>query len=539
MARLNITSYLLKAEYHDFRDVIREDIEVEHYQLKEEYNLNGLIVVGYTSMNSPQWLQLLQSGSNGDLPELLNSSTRAILFVRSNERIFAFPFGFGRYLLKDEAIVKDFGIKVVLNSVDPQKLRSVDTATISEMTIHSRTQTSRTTNVNTFGIDVVKDFLRSVTGEPINEDFGTVITGRESVQFSYDFENDFSKFGVICTILEEKYNSVSYKENFNWVDNLQIVNDSVLKRKLEENLIDNINGREENKLHIAPPEIIDWNEIGGFSFTENGNRARDLDIEDYFNYLDKYDDGIDLNQLKRHSVFSWDNSQEHHYAKWKLYECIVFETEFEDETYILTVGDWFKVDEDFANSVDEFASNIQTSTITLPSCMCGENEGDYNSRVGEENPNIITLDRKNVMYHGSPIEICDLMSNEKHLIHVKPWKSSSTLSHLFSQGRVSSESMFQDVDFRKANREKISEINEDFVECISEENYDPSEIEVVYAIIDSSDREIHERLPFFSKLNMMQAVKHLRNLRYNVTQLKIRREIENKDETTIEEVTVG
>ncbi|MCM3587815.1 TIGR04141 family sporadically distributed protein [Mesobacillus maritimus] len=538
MARLSITSYLIKEEYYDFRDVVREDIEVEYYQLNEEFNLDGLIVVGYTSKNSPQWLQLLQSGSNSDLPELLNSSSRAILFVRSNNRIFAFPFGFGRYLLKDEAIVKDFGIKVVLNSVDPQKLRSIDTATISEMTIHSRTQTSRTTNVNTFGIDVVKDFLKSVTGEPTNEDFGTVITGRESVQFSYDFEDNFRKFGVICTILEEKYNSNSYRENFSWVDNLQIVNDSVLKGQLDQKLINNINGREENKLHLAPPEIIDWNDIGGFSFTEHGNKINDLSIEEYFNYITKFDE-FDLEKLKRHSVYTWDNINENRVAKWKLYDCVVFETVYEDETYVLTVGNWFKINHDFANSVDEYVRNIPTSSIDLPPCKQEEKEGEYNLRVGQEVTNMITLDTKNVMYQGSKIEICDLMSKEKHLIHVKPWKSSSTLSHLFSQGKVSSESLFQDVDFRKASREKISEINEDYVEYISEDQYDPSEIEVVYAIIDSSDRELHERLPFFSKLNMIQSVKHLRNIRYKVTQLKIRREIEDSVDTNNEEVVVG
>ncbi|ASP27127.1 MULTISPECIES: DUF6119 family protein [Bacillus] len=538
MARLSITSYLIKEEYYEFRDVIREDIEVEYYQLNEELNLNGIIFVGYTSKNSPQWLQLLQSGSNSDLPELLNSSSRAILFVRSNDRIFAFPFGFGRYLLKDEAIVKDFGIKVVLNSVDPQKLRSIDTATISEMTIHSRTQTSKTTNVNTFGIDVVKDFLKSVTGEPTNEDFGTIITGRESVQFSYDFEDDFRKFGVICTILEEKYNSDSYRENFSWVDNLQIVNDSVLKSELDQKLIDNINVREENKLHIAPPEIIDWNNVGGFSFTEHGNKINDLRIEEYFDYITKFDE-FDLEKFKRHSVYTWDNSNDNRVAKWKLYDCVVFETVYEDEIYVLTVGNWFKINHDFANSVEEYVRNIPTSSIDLPPCKQEEKEGEYNLRVGQEVTNMITLDTKNVMYQGSKIEICDLMSNEKHLIHVKPWKSSSTLSHLFSQGRVSSESLFQDVDFRKASREKISEINEGYVEYISEDHYDPSEIEVVYAIIDSSDRELHERLPFFSKLNMMQSVKHLRNIRYHVTQLKIRREIDNNVDANNEEVAVG
>ncbi|WP_456028116.1 DUF6119 family protein [Bacillus cereus] len=526
MARLNITSFLIKEEFQNFEDLINEGIEVEYYQIREEYNLDGLVVVGYTSSHSPQWLQLLQRGATRNLPELLNSSTRAVLFIRSNERIFAFPFGFGRYLLKDEAIVKDFGIKVVLNSVDPQKLRSIDTATINEMTIHSRTQASRTTNVNTFGIDVVKDFLKSVTGEPINEDFGKVITGRESIQFNYNFEDDFSQFSVICTYLEGKYNSDDYKENFSWVDNLQIVNDSILKHRLDQQLIDNINERVRDKIHIAPPEIIDWNEIEGFSFTQSGNRMSDLEIEEYFNYINKFE-VIDIEKLKRHSVYTWENSTDHRISKWKLYDCIVFETDYEEEKYILTVGNWFKINREFASQVDEYIRNIPNSLVNLPCCKKGEKEGEYNLRVGQELSNIITLDTKNVIYQGSKIEVCDLMSDERQLIHVKPWKSSSTLSHLFSQGRISSESLFQDEEFRKITREKISEINGDFIDYIREENYNPSEIEVVYAIIDSSDKELSERLPFFSKLNMMQSVKHLQNLRYNVTILKIIREDEN------------
>ena len=524
MTRISLSCYLIKSEFDSFDDLIRENVEIRKYNIENQNNLDGMIFVGNSSSNSPRWLELLQRGATSELPILLNSSTRAVLFIKNNESIFAFPFGFGRYLIRDEVLVKDFGIKVVLNSVDSQKLRSVDKATINEITIQSRTQTSKTADVNAFGIDVVKDFLRSVTGEPKNEIFGKVLTGRDSVQFTYNFEDDFGKFKIICDYLEEKYYSEDYKADFSWVDNLQIVNDVTLKNSLDNILLESINKRDSTRMHLAPSEIIEWSDIEGFSYTQFGEKDDDLNIEGYFLYLDNnIIEKFTIEKLKRHRIFVWDIQTEESINKWKLYDCIVFETDYNGEKYILTVGHWFRIDRDFANLVNEYIKNIPNTSITLPDCYPNEKEGEYNSRVGREIDGVICLDTKLISYNGSRIEICDLFTEDKKFIHVKPWRSSSTLSHLFSQGRVSGENMFQDIEFRKKSRRKISEINEEFVDLISEENYKPEDFEVVFAIIESSDRELEDRLPFFSKLNMMQSVQYLKNIRYKVTKTKIKR----------------
>jgi uncharacterized protein (TIGR04141 family) len=522
MPKVNLTSFLIKEGYEEFLDVIKNDIHYDVFPLKAEHNLDGLIVVGTNSTQPPQWLEVLQEMTEDPIQDLFNSSTRSVLMVRCEQRIFVFPFGFGRYLINDAAIVKDFGIKVVLNSVLPHKLRSIDTATVNEITIHSRTQTSKTTSVNSFGIDVVKDFLKSVTGEPANKKLGKVVTGKESIQLTYELEESFNEFNILCTHLLDRYYSSNYKENFSWVDNLQLVNDSLLKNILNQKLLEKIHQQDDNMLHIAPPEIVDWSNIGGFTFTPNSQTDDDLDINNYFNYINRFE-RFELDHIKRHSVYVWDVGKENQVAKWKLYDCIVFETDYEDNKYILTMGSWFKVDEEFANLVEGYIREIPDAMLTLPECGASEKEGEYNLRVGNENEDMITLDTKNVNYNGSQIEICDLLTSSGQLIHVKPWKSSSTLSHLFSQGRVSAESLFQDKEFRILSNAKVKGINEVYANHIKVEEFDPTELEIVFAIIDKNDRDLHERLPFFSKLNMMQSVKHLRNLRYNVSKCKIRR----------------
>lgn len=524
MSKFKVTAYLIKPEFENLTELIKEEAYFKEYNLGDYPNLEGKLIVGSNNMNTPSWIELVKLGIREPMEEILNSSTRALLLLKYDVHTLAFAFGFGRHLLKDEYIVKDFGIKVVLNSVDSQKLKSIDKANVGEMTIQSRTQTSSSSSVNVFGIDIAKDFLKAITGEPQNEELGKVITGRESVQFEYDFENDFNKFQNVCEILIEKYFSTEYKRDFSWVDNLQQVTDSTTKEILNQLLLQTIKSEELEEVSLAPPEIIDWNDVGKFSFTKAGERTSELEINEYLKYIEKYDD-LTFEQLNRHYIHVWNNDDENaRVHKWKVYDCMLFETSIESNDYVLTMGSWFKLDQDFVNNVDEYLSKIEHCDLQLPICKQKEKEGEYNLRVATESEDIVSLDAKLIRYQGSNIEVCDLLTSQGQLIHVKPWKSSSTLSHLFSQGRVSSESLLEDIEFRKLARDKIAEIDDRFIDLILEEGYNPNDIEIVYAIIDSSDQVLTERLPFFSKLNMMQAVKYIKTIGYQVTLLKVEKE---------------
>ena len=70
----------------------------------------------------PWWKEYF--GVNEDLWQ---QSSSAAAFVPVDDRIFALAFGTGHYLIKPEAFDHDFGTRVVLNAVDPKKLKSTDT----------------------------------------------------------------------------------------------------------------------------------------------------------------------------------------------------------------------------------------------------------------------------------------------------------------------------------------------------------------------------------------------------------------------------
>lgn len=512
--------FLIKENIKDPAQILRGKLITWHAPLREGLPFKGSVYFGGNPSNSPDWLSFLQDGVKAALPGIANQSTRAVLLVQVDERYFAFTFGYGRSLLEPCSYVRGFGVKCVLNTVRPDTLMSMDKTIFDEMTVHSRIQTSKGSGMQAFGLDPARDYVRAVTGIPTNGSLGRVISGADALHFSTEVM--FDKLHDLCSLLYRAYRDNSYRTHFDWYDNLQLVHDPAQVSSLESELIAAINSRDSNRFHLAPPEIIDWDKTGGFSFTYKGRRNELLQLTDYFDHLGSRH-LKSVQDLKRQRVFVWNAEHTETYARWSLYDCIVFETDTDNEKYVLTVGNWFRLDRDFVRSVSDYVRSIEDSTVALPSYRSGDKEGKYNEMVGETAGNMLCLDRKLIVVHThfDKVEVCDLLSSSGQLIHVKPWRSSSTLSQLFAQARISAELLRSSSEFRAEVREKIKSLDPRFADVIPETNFDPGQFEVVLAIIDSDPRPLDERLPFFSKLNMMHAAKFLRMLGYRVSKLKV------------------
>jgi uncharacterized protein (TIGR04141 family) len=118
------------------------------------------------------------------------------------------------------------------------------------------------------------------------------------------------------------------------------------------------------------------------------------------------------------------------------------------------------------------------------------------------------------------------------MIHVKRKLSSSSLSHLFSQGFVSADLLVTSKEYRLACVEKIDDAAAERMpgdaSYRSQFNFiqagavEPSEIEVVYAIVAKwKGKSLVEALPFFSKVNLRRVGKDLRRMGYKVAHLRI------------------
>lgn len=164
--------------------------------------------------------------------------------------------------------------------------------------------------------------------------------------------------------------------------------------------------------------------------------------------------------------------------------------------------------------------------ITLPESRIGEHENEYNERVASKLSGTCCMDRKNITFgdtHGQ-IEFCDLLTDDKKIIHVKRYGASRVLSHLFSQGLVSGDLFLSDPDFRNKVRAILPASHKTIVPI---SNPDPTDYTIVYAVISRSNRLID--IPFFSKVNLRNVMKRLKgSFRYNVSFVTVNTKRENE-----------
>ncbi len=111
------------------------------------------------------------------------------------------------------------------------------------------------------------------------------------------------------------------------------------------------------------------------------------------------------------------------------------------------------------------------------------------------------------------IEVCDVLTANRQLIHVKRHLSSSELSHLFGQGFVSANLLQADSIFRQSTHQKVKELGGndafDFFDVASLPTID---FEVIFAILAAwRGRTIAGALPFFSKVNLERTASDLLN----------------------------
>jgi uncharacterized protein (TIGR04141 family) len=523
------TTVRAKAHHLTIR-LIKEGLKMESaLSLKlqpylKKFNLrngfDGAVYVSESTPKSPKWLDFINKYSDESL-ELKSVNSKAVMFIKIENRIFAITFGQGYYLLSPDSFENDFGLKVALNAIDADKLRSIDAKTIDERTINTRRQTSKLTPFESFGFDVRRDLLRAATGEPRDRGLAERLTGADGLSICVKFK--YEEIADKCKQLLEEYKKETYKKRFSCFDHLRPVKDKNLMVILDNLMLEHIQSKKVENLFLAPPEIIEFKNCNGFRFSGGGEEySKDLKIEDYWK-LFKNPKEISLGDLHGMDVIMDENGFD---QKWPVYKCLVFEIKNEGDLYVIIEGKWFKISNDFCKDIDDELSKIEESDVDLPKANNNEREEDYNKRAAKENGSLVLMDQKNIFFGGgqSKIEVCDLFANKK-FIHVKKRTSSATLSHLFSQGRISAVNFVHSEIFRNKVKLIIEKENKAMSHCIPSGRPKFKDFDVVYAIITSvTEKDWRYQIPFFSRLNLVEAYRELTDLGYNVLIKKIEKE---------------
>lgn len=444
-----------------------------------------------------------------------SSSVGAVYVIDFGLNKFVLAFGTGYHLIDQDFIERDFGLRVTLNSVDPEKLRSLDKASYDHNPLNSRTQSARDVDIFDLHIDSELEMLYAVTGVSAVPAFGSHVTGRDALTLIV--EADLSSLPKILCEALARYKAKLPSE-FEWVDNVCRVKDSSECEILDLELDRFLSLGSYSDIYLGEPEIVDWENHVGYSFDLYGRTPRYvvLSFGDLRDYLASKQIPLTVESLKTAHVHV--NDSEYRGVKvWSAYRCVYFELKYSGSRYILRNGLWYKVDLSFESSIDNYLKGVSLLDYAMP-IYAVDNEGDYNSSLALSGAGYTLMDKGNVKVGGpyDKLEFCDLVKDGKDLIHVKYYRSSGTLSHLFSQGCVSAETFIRDPDFRVKLNSKLPPS----LKLIKpEDRPDPKNYRVVYAI--ATNKTLPDELPFFSKVTLKNAVKSLCALDYNVALSKI------------------
>lgn len=517
-----LSIYLVKK---GFDDEISKVMKLENSKPPVELSIPNtesfLYVKKEPTKPPPTWTKLFTEFQS--LPEGLFGSRKsvgALLTCTISNRMFVCTFGTGFHLLKNDSIERDFGLKVSLNSVNPEKLRSLDKANYVTNPLNSRTQSTVDLGVFDLEVDSEMDMLYAITGLSKIEAFGSHVTGRDSLTLSLDV--DLEKLSELLEESLRKYEAQLPKE-FEWVDNIHKIKDKEQIQTLNQELDKLLGQKLFDNMWLGEPEVIDWENQIGYSFDMRNRTARHCTLHlDYLvNYFREKEITLTTENLIKQKVHV--NDSEYNSCKaWQAYRCLYAEINFNNQYYILRNGQWYLVNSDFVNRVDAYLNSTSESgfdnyEFTFPT-YASLREEDYNKLAEKECESLQIMDKELIKIGGpyDKVEFCDLINNDVDFIHVKYYSGSATLSHLFAQGYVAAEAFVSDIEFRTKLNEKLpdsSKLHD------PQKRPTPNDYRIVFAV--ATDKELPKDLPFFSKVTLKNTLRHLKNLNFKVSIVSI------------------
>lgn len=530
---MKLSYYLFNENVRNFNQLIlrnkvnEENNYFELHPTNAERDFEFKVFIQRNRSKEPKWITFLERDLQiPNREEIKNTVNSFVILVKilKDERPFYFAItgGFGFTAIDKNNLESNFGLKVALNSIDAKELKAFDVRNIDLKTRQKRVLFNKGSEIGEFDLDFEQDLINLVSGKSRDQEFGTSVRGSTS-SLSLNSDVTFSRLGEKCLQILDLFLSDYYKENFSFIDNIKIVSDHEVVTALNQNLFNAIQGRQDDNLSLAYPDMIEYEKCSSYQL-RRGHKKQDTDevtLEDLFTLLDNGINFTSPNDIEKIKITGFDDANNPVTSAVSLNHFVIYQTEYEQSTYIFSLNNWYKIDNDYFARIHNEIMEVPLVEIDnfLTEIQSKESEGAYNERQDSEF--FLCLDKQNfqVANSRSKIEVCDLLSKDKHFVCVKKGTRSATLSHLFAQGSVS---MVLLKDLSEYLNYVVRLANEKFPqENFSEENFAFNECTLVYAISSAKTNDIRTILPFFSKVNLLHHVNLIKRLGIKVALYKI------------------
>ncbi|MEV5970983.1 DUF6119 family protein [Streptomyces sp. NPDC051921] len=491
--------------------------------------------LGTKSDNVPPWARSL-TPIFPDLEAVTSISHRLVIFLPVKERVFAVCFGYGSSTLEWSWIEPNFGLRFAARSYDTDALNEIRSRRIDPSARTQSVSIPNRTGLRDFDVELDGEFVRRMVGE-LDEgldfpDLGAVVA-TDSVAFKV--ETDLNKVHDILQRMLTSVDNSEIKGDLQFIDALEpLRSNSDLTEELERLLVRELfqerasarsRPRDEDVasldpyiLSFAPPDDLTIENVHEIRLKRGDELGSlyDMSTTSLIQALADFRGSFGRTALKEIKVTAVDSEGNPASQSTPLKNWLIFEAGSDDRRYLLTLGKWFALAEDYAKQLDEDISKLDdvTDLLDLGVWTIGLNsegkkyeEKDFNKAAADGRGDIVCLDRDTIASAGGEIEACDLLHSDGYLIHVKKYTDSQTLSHLFSQGYVAAQVLTEDQDYRLEFIEKVRALNPAMEEVARK-----APTRVTYAIAVKGNRDISRSLPTFSKVNLRGFARKLQRM---------------------------
>lgn len=479
------------------------------------------------------------------------ASAGGLLLLRVLDKDWAITFGSGRYFLNESRIRRDFGFRVVLNTVRPDSIRQISFHTFYGDAKLTKQQITKGQKINYYDIEMTENILQGIAGETEGhrkQVLGPVLAGGESLLMLVKF-NLLNPESLLAIVLEA-YKSDAYETEasrqdlFSIVQNLHRVEDDDLKEELGRSFLTDFRASNFENMQLAYPNMTLWG-------SEQIGLAAEEPMEEMT--LQKIRDGFARDDfgwpaLRRKKIFVMDEHGSPR-GEWPLFKSIAYSKSIANSEsgkqidYSFMFGQWYRISSILVAKLKDFFRSVLEHPHDFPACTINEDEADYARRVcdctltgnkWQSGPKWLCLDRRTIAPGGSNrrYEPCDILIPRKTpgdrtaLVHIKKTgveddkvPSHENFSHLFVQGLNSAESLISDQTYRQQVRTKVQrwqkhhglKLEESQIKGLSQAH----EIKIVYILGMTGD--YMDKVPAFSLLTMRSCIVKLRKLGFQVS----------------------
>lgn len=517
MATRSMSIYLLKQGI-GVEDALRDDRPYREVTPRRQDVAGLRVFLKAGAPNAPWWKDYL-----GVDEDVFQQSSSATAFLSHGKRFFVLTFGAGQHLLREDAYVHDFGTRVVLNAVDPKKLKSADTLD-PDSSQRRRTQIPFDGDLALLSFTGDSSVLKSLTGKAKAEhnDLVRSVTGSASLRITTPAEPE--SLGVLLERLLQLYKSKQYRKTFPDIAQIRPITDPDSIEPLNAQLVAAVFDVSA-PLVLTVPDILDYADESFVRFAGRGGSEvfDDVYIKHYREYLE--DKGISSDDLSidglKHDDLVLLNGDLEITRRWSIFRSLVFEVDASDGySYHLSDGTWYRVATSLTNSLRDFLDPYWIDANLPPHEWA--TEGEYNIEASNAVDGIC-LDKSNISPRGqTAVEPCDLLrlwDGGVEFVHVKVGTSSATLSHLFNQAANSAQ-LLQTTDssidklrklvLKRSDKATASRV----AESVAGQAYS-----VAIAIVSHkrTPELKSDNLPIFSRISLRRALTALRAMRVPTT----------------------